>query len=664
MLVFVEVSWDLNWFLRLIFSVLVVAIGLHILIRKSASKYFQVEANFEGNNSLNSTSIMSGVMDLCCVCRKQGSKQCSRCKSVRYCSQECQLSHWRSGHKENCTVSSQNEASKRGALIAGGKKPSIALIPSKGSGISRPIKQPKDVLFPYDEFVKLFNWDKPGPLPRGLLNCGNSCFANVVLQCLSFTRPLVAYLLERGHRRECSCNDWCFLCEFETHVERTRISSQSFSPINILSRLPNIGGTLGYGRQEDAHEFMRYSIDTMQSVCLDDFGGEKVVPPNLQETTLIQHIFGGCLQSEVICTKCDQKSSQYENIMDLTVEIHGDATSLEKCLDQFTAKEWLHGENMYKCDGCKDYVKAWKRLTVKRAPNILTIAFKRFQSGRFGKLNKRVAFPEILNLSPYKSETGDGSDIYKLYAVVVHLDMLNASFFGHYICYIKDFQGNWYRVDDGKVTSVELEEVLSQGAYMLLYSRCTPRPSNLQTQTTETSRKAEMQTVKMGVEPEPTKQAECSRGEVLQLNISPESKVSGHEYQPSTIIDSNAKCKHSDDADMIDKSTNAANEISCSPVGSSSTPISQAVNDFEDVDMTISPEGTPSDTEAQHDIAISTPPSLPHDISCSDKHSSVSTNCPKTGDAEHVDVAKCKSLTSKGGAYYGNGYVIANKSAV
>jgi len=37
----------------------------------------------------------------------------------------------------------------------------------------------------------------------------------------------------------------------------------------------------------------------MQSVCLDEFGGEKSVPPNLQETTLIQHIFGGRLQSEV-----------------------------------------------------------------------------------------------------------------------------------------------------------------------------------------------------------------------------------------------------------------------------------------------------------------------------------------------------------------------------
>lgn len=36
--------------------------------------------------------------------------------------------------------------------------------------------------------------------------------------------------------------------------------------------------------------------------------------------------------------------------MDLTVEIHGDAVSLEECLDQFTAKEWLQGDNLYKCD--------------------------------------------------------------------------------------------------------------------------------------------------------------------------------------------------------------------------------------------------------------------------------------------------------------------------
>lgn len=488
------VPLDLNWFLQLLFSVFVIAVGLLHLVKNTASKYFEVDANFEAGGGEGERSHRHPMPDvliqdnsICANCANPGTKKCSRCKAVRYCSQKCQEAHWKSGHKKKCKdfqapVVNSTAIANSGHKTSGAAVKSfsaIALVPPRG--ISKHIKQPKEILFPYEEFLNYFNWDKPGFRPCGLLNCGNSCFANVVLQCLAFTRPLVAYLLEKGHRRECSRNDWCFLCEFQTHVERTSQSSQPFSPISILSRLPNIGGNLGYGRQEDAHEFMRFAIDTMQSVCLDEFGGEKAVDPSSQETTLIQHIFGGHLQSQVICTKCNNVSNQYENMMDLTVEIHGNAVSLEECLDQFTGKEWLHGENMYKCDGCNDYVKAWKRLTVKKAPNILTIALKRFQSGRFGKLNKRVTFPETLDLSPYMSEAGNGTDIYKLYAVVVHVDMLNASFFGHYICYTKDFLGNWYRIDDCKVTTVGIEEVLSQGAYMLLYCRVSARPSCLRT---------------------------------------------------------------------------------------------------------------------------------------------------------------------------------------
>ena len=73
------------------------------------------------------------------------------------------------------------------------------------SGASKIIKKPSKVLFPYDKFVKLVNWEKPGFPPCGLINCGNNCFANMVLQCLVPTRPLVAYLLEKGHRKECRC---------------------------------------------------------------------------------------------------------------------------------------------------------------------------------------------------------------------------------------------------------------------------------------------------------------------------------------------------------------------------------------------------------------------------------------------------------------------------
>ncbi|MED6176688.1 Ubiquitin carboxyl-terminal hydrolase 19 [Stylosanthes scabra] len=675
-------SWDLKWLLQWVFSTVVVAVGLHALVKNTASRYFEVHANFDSDRthpmpSSPSASASAFAMDqpLCAVCSKDATKKCSRCKSVRYCSQACQQMHWKSEHKLKCKEvhSTMNLAQSgppspgfKASAVVNKSTSSISLVPACGREISKPIKQPKNPLFPYDEFVKFFNWDKPGFPPCGLFNCGNSCFANVVLQCLSFTRPLIAYLLENGHRRECRRNDWCFLCEFEIHVEKARQSSQAFSPMNILSRLPNIGGTLGYGRQEDAHEFMRFAIDTMQSVCLDEYGGEKAVPPNLQETTLIQHIFGGHLQSEVFCTKCEKKSDQYENMMDLTVEIHGDAASLEECLDQFTAKEWLHGENMYKCDGCKDYVKAWKRLTVKQAPNILTIALKRFQSGRFGKLNKRVTFPETLNLSPFMSEVDNGSDIYKLYGVVVHIDMLNASFFGHYICYIKDFHGDWYRIDDWKVTQVELAEVLSQGAYMLLYSRVTARPSGLQT--TESS-DTHMQTVEgeveVEVEPSPTEQAECLSNMVtVTCN-------GACDVFPAEHCNSEPKvsaCEQSKDTRLID----VANGTSCWAIESSHVP-SQFGKDLGDMDMRRSnlcssvPKEISGCTEEHDDTDMaksSVSPRLSNGFSSQDD-SSVSMDYQISGeDSEHVELVKCKSVTAQDCAIHGNGYANANKYAI
>ncbi|XP_013623366.1 PREDICTED: ubiquitin carboxyl-terminal hydrolase 18-like [Brassica oleracea var. oleracea] len=82
--------------------------------------------------------------------------------------------------------------------------------------------------------VKYFNWENPELAPCGVINCGNNCFANVILQFLSWTRPLVAYLLERGQMNECVRDDWCFFCKFETHVERASQSRFSFSPRMLL----------------------------------------------------------------------------------------------------------------------------------------------------------------------------------------------------------------------------------------------------------------------------------------------------------------------------------------------------------------------------------------------------------------------------------------------
>ncbi|ONK81132.1 uncharacterized protein A4U43_C01F25640 [Asparagus officinalis] len=332
------------------------------------------------------------------------------------------------------------------------------------------------MLFPYEDLVKFFQCEIWGVSPRGLLNCGNSCYANAVLQCLTCTKPLMVYLLRRSHSKNCRIRDWCLMCELEQHVSMLREGGGPLSPSRLLSNMRNIGCRMGGGNQEDAHEFLRLLVMSMQSICLEGLGGEKEVSPGLQETTLIQQIFGGRLKSKVKCLRCHLESERYEHIMDLTLEIHGWVESLEDALTQFTAPEDLDGENMYRCGRCAAYVKARKQLSVHEVPNILTIVLKRFQTGKYGKINKCVSFPDMLDMIPFVTGTADSPPLYMLYGVVVHLDTLNASFSGHYVSYVKDQQGTWFRIDDSEVQAVSLSEVMSEGAYMLFYSRSFPRP--------------------------------------------------------------------------------------------------------------------------------------------------------------------------------------------
>ncbi|KAK1258784.1 Ubiquitin carboxyl-terminal hydrolase 15 [Acorus gramineus] len=304
----------------------------------------------------------------CARCFAPATTRCSRCKSVRYCSGKCQIIHWRQGHKQEC-----QEADAAISNL------SANLASSESAYRRGQLDEKFQALFPYEDLVKFFQCEIWDFSPRGLLNCGNSCYANAVLQCLMSTKPLSIYLQRRLHSRTCGVRGWCLLCELEQHVTMLLEGGGPLSPSRLLSNMRNIGCRMGGGNQEDAHEFLRLLLMSMQTICLEGLGGENQVDSRVQETTLIQQIFGGRLRSKVKCLRCHHESECYENIMDLTLEILDWVESLEDALAQFTAAEDLDGENMYRCGRCATYVRARKQLSVHEAPNILTIVLKRFQ---------------------------------------------------------------------------------------------------------------------------------------------------------------------------------------------------------------------------------------------------------------------------------------------
>ncbi|CAK9151795.1 unnamed protein product [Ilex paraguariensis] len=253
---------------------------------------------------------------------------------------------------------------------------------------------------------------RSGP-PLGLRNLGNSCYLNSVLQCLTYTPPLAQFCLKSQHSSNCDLatekKSECPFCILEKRIVRSlSIDSALDTPMKINNCLRIFAEHFRCGRQEDAHEFLRYVIDACHNVCLRL---KKLQQMQLQRkkggghgggggNTVVKEIFGGALQSQVKCLSCGVESNKVDEIMDISLDVLHSG-SLKEALNKYFQPEVLDGNNKYKCDNCKKLVAARKQMSILQAPNVLVIQLKRFEGIFGGKIDKGITFEEVLVLSSY-----------------------------------------------------------------------------------------------------------------------------------------------------------------------------------------------------------------------------------------------------------------------
>ncbi|KAA8582588.1 ubiquitin carboxyl-terminal hydrolase 36 isoform X1 [Etheostoma spectabile] len=348
-------------------------------------------------------------------------------------------------------------------------------------GQSDGIPSPQKMLFPGNKLT--LKWERVYRVGAGLHNLGNTCFLNSTVQCLTYTPPLANYLLSKEHSRACHQSGFCMICIMQNHIIQAFANTgNAIKPVSFIRDLKKIARHFRFGSQEDAHEFLRYTIDAMQKACLN---GYPKLDRQTQATTLVHQIFGGYLRSRVKCSICKSVSDTYDPYLDIALEIR-QAGNIVRALELFVKPDVLSGENAYMCAKCKKKVPATKRFTVHRTSNVLTLSLKRFANFSGGKITKDVGYPEFLNIRPYMSQSSGDPVMYGLYAVLVHSGY--SCHAGHYYCYVKASNGQWYQMNDSMVHSSNIKVVLNQQAYVLFYLRIP-----------ETKRNADGQTTKQGM---------------------------------------------------------------------------------------------------------------------------------------------------------------------
>lgn len=220
---------------------------------------------------------------------------------------------------------------------------------------------PKRILYPREN-VRI-GWKASGrkwEVGVGMMNVGNTCYLNSTLQAVFHVPSMANWLMsDSAHMERCDSTDaGCIICAMAKTLQESQKSQSAIRPYYVYSKLKSICKHLIMGRQEDAHEFLRYLVEAMEKSYLSRFRNFKELDQYSKETTPLNQILGGYLKSAVRCLTCNHVSVTYQHFQDILLDIRK-ADTIDEALEVYFARERL--EDMgYKCEACKKKVSGRK----------------------------------------------------------------------------------------------------------------------------------------------------------------------------------------------------------------------------------------------------------------------------------------------------------------
>ncbi|KAK1926127.1 cysteine proteinase [Papiliotrema laurentii] len=353
-------------------------------------------------------------------------------------------------------------------------------------------------------------------VPRGLINTGNMCFANTILQVLVYCPPFTELFEELGKRLKADLARKTPLLEAITDARLKEARKEAFVPENVYDAMKENKrfDSMRRGHQEDAEEYLGFFLNTLHEELLyllsrtsppkpqpllngsasaspeDEVSIQRPVSPDAetagdgwlevgkkQKTNVVRatetresaitRLFGGTIRS-ILTTPGMKNSVTLEPYQPLQLDIQSsDILSITDALRHLSQPEIVPG--VWSASR-KANVDATKQMTVETFPRVLILHLKRFvfEMGEMSvvKKSKPVAYGTELVIPPEIISPGRrGAPVkYRLFGVVYHHGYSAGG--GHYTVAVSrpdvpaSAASQWIHFDDETVSAVPTEQVV------------------------------------------------------------------------------------------------------------------------------------------------------------------------------------------------------------
>lgn len=319
----------------------------------------------------------------------------------------------------------------------------------------------------------------------GILNIGNTCYINSVIQCFSnfikMTEYYLNYEMIKDHKYKDLFKNYIIL------IRELWKGNHIVKPTSFKNSINFIFKKYNNNQQHDAYEFMTDLINVLHEYSskssvevYSDYSSNKFKESRKEwrkhfdnQTSFVLEYFYGQFITKYTCNLCYNNFYKYEPFASIDLSVPPKVTScdLNYIINKNFTKDYLNIE-CEKCSEDLDFKKNPEHKITNRIyklPEILIFVIKRYNN-HLQKNNFEMTLNETITMEPYYFTNNNESNFYSLKSIICNSG--DTLYSGHYYSIIK--RGSSFKIyDDSKIYSIDSLDYnsIKKDSYILFYER-------------------------------------------------------------------------------------------------------------------------------------------------------------------------------------------------